>query len=77
MPFSNDLKLVTSAHDGMVRLNELYPDGRSVRKVRILAKHQDACHKLTFVPDQPFVFLSAGEEGSVRLIDLRTNKSEQ
>lgn len=75
MPESNDLQIVTSARDAMVRLALLHEDGRTVTSTRCLTKHDGPCHKLAFVADNPRVFLSAGEDGSVYSIDLREPKA--
>ncbi|VDK33553.1 unnamed protein product [Taenia asiatica] len=77
LPNCNDLKLVTSARDGMVRLAELHPDGHTIKTTLTLASHQDACRNLVIVPDEPSLLLTAGEDGSVFSIDLRTNQPEQ
>lgn len=77
LPNCNDLKLVTSARDGMVRLAELHPDGQTVKMTRTLTNHQDACRNIVLVPDEASLLLTAGEDGSVFSIDLRTNQPEQ
>uniref|UniRef100_A0A5K3FK59 WD_REPEATS_REGION domain-containing protein n=1 Tax=Mesocestoides corti TaxID=53468 RepID=A0A5K3FK59_MESCO len=71
VPETDDLQIVSSARDGMVRLAMLHPDGRSMITTRCLAKHDDACHKIATIADAPSVFLTAGEDGCVFSIDLR------
>ncbi|KAL5110975.1 DDB1 and CUL4-associated factor 8 [Taenia crassiceps] len=77
VPNHNDLKLVTSARDGMVRLAELHPGGQTARTTRTLTTHQDACRSIVLVPEEPTLLLTAGEDGSVFSIDLRINQPEQ
>nr|CDS31291.1 DDB1 and CUL4 associated factor 8 [Hymenolepis microstoma] len=76
LPGSNDLKLVSSALDGDVRLAELRPDGGLARSPHLLVSHQQACHTILFLPDQPSVLLTAGEDGIVYSIDLRSNEHQ-
>ncbi|VDM16937.1 unnamed protein product [Hydatigera taeniaeformis] len=77
VPNCNDLKLVTSARDGMVRLAELHPDGRTVKTTRTLISHQDTCRNLVLIPGEPFLILTAGEDGAVFSVDLRSDQPEQ
>ncbi|VDL58099.1 unnamed protein product [Hymenolepis diminuta] len=77
VPGSNDLKLVSSARDGDVRLAELRPDGALARSPLLLASHREACHTILFLPDQSSVLLTAGEDGVVYSIDIRTNELQQ
>lgn len=74
---SGDLKLVTSARDGGVRLAELRPDGQLTRPTFLLVNHKEACHNIVFIPTEPSVLLTAGEDGVVNSIDLRTKEPQQ
>ncbi|KAM7537086.1 hypothetical protein Aperf_G00000067046 [Anoplocephala perfoliata] len=74
---SGDLKLVTSARDGGVRLAELRPDGQLTRSPFLLANHKEACHNIVFIPTEPSILLTAGEDGIVNSIDLRTKEPQQ
>uniref|UniRef100_A0A5S6QMQ9 WD_REPEATS_REGION domain-containing protein n=1 Tax=Trichuris muris TaxID=70415 RepID=A0A5S6QMQ9_TRIMR len=71
VPQTNDLRIVTCARDGQVRLAELAPDG-SCRATRLLARHAGTSHKLSCDPDSPNLVLSCGEDGNVFEIDMRS-----
>ena len=47
-----------------VRLAELSVTG-SLRSTKKLAQHRGPAHKMTLLPDSPYIVLSAGEDGQV------------
>ena len=50
-----------------VRLAELSVTG-SLRSTKKLAQHRGPAHKMTLLPDSPYIVLSAGEDGQVLFI---------
>jgi len=68
-----DLLITSCSRDGQVRLAELSTSG-SFRSTRKLAQHKAPAHKMSLLPDNPYVVLSAGEDGQVFSIDIRENK---
>ncbi|KAJ8919538.1 hypothetical protein NQ315_002159 [Exocentrus adspersus] len=73
---SGDLHIATSARDGQVRIAQISREG-GVRDNRKLGSHRGPCHKLSVLPEQPHVVLSAGEDGLVLSHDVRKNKPER
>lgn len=69
MPFDSESLMVTTAHDGQVRLLEL-PVGRSRR----IGSHQGPVHKVAIHKETPHVILSCGEDGKILSIDIRESK---
>lgn len=76
LPMSGDCHIVTCARDGQVRMAELSSTG-VCKRTRKLAQHHGAIHKLALDPESCHTFLSAGEDGVVFQIDVRTNKPEK
>ncbi|KAL3266469.1 hypothetical protein HHI36_010639 [Cryptolaemus montrouzieri] len=72
---SGDLHIASCSRDGQVRIARLSNEG-GVRENRKLGCHKAACHKLTVLPDQPQIILSAGEDGVVLSHDIRKTKSD-
>lgn len=70
---SGDNYIVSSARDGQVRLAVLSSTGEMSFTKR-LAHHRKPVNKLSILPDTPNVFLSAGEDGRVMSIDVRSNE---
>ena len=57
MPYSNNQQIISSARDGQIRLTQLASGGTgapirysSSSNTRLLGEHEDAAHKLTFIP---------------------------
>lgn len=73
MPFTNDATVVSCARDGQVRAADISSDG-SCRGTRRLATHKGSAHKLATFCDSSNSFLSCGEDGVVKAIDLRCDK---
>ena len=53
-----------NSHVFKVRLAELSVTG-SLRSTKKLAQHRGPAHKMTLLPDSPYIVLSAGEDGQV------------
>ncbi|XP_017870998.1 PREDICTED: DDB1- and CUL4-associated factor 6-like [Drosophila arizonae] len=86
MPFTNDQAIVSCSGEGIVLHTEFlapYGPGRTSEEVNIGESGRQAsffdCHAFgsTYdvlpIPDTPRVFLSCGEDGTVRCIDLRVS----
>ncbi|XP_055913497.1 DDB1- and CUL4-associated factor 8-like [Eupeodes corollae] len=64
------MDIVSTSRDGQVRAASIPPSGGKIR-TRALYKHSSAVHKLVLCPQNPFVILSAGEDGKIVCCDLR------
>lgn len=64
------MNIVSTSRDGQVRAAVIPPSGGKIR-TRALYKHSSAVHKLVLCPQNPFVILSAGEDGKIVCCDLR------
>ncbi|KAG5453616.1 DDB1- and CUL4-associated factor 8 [Clonorchis sinensis] len=76
LPETNDTKIVSCACDSEVRLAELASDGSLVGSPRLLVAHNRSCHKLALPHGEPHIVLSAGADGQVFSIDVRTPKAD-
>lgn len=76
MPQSNDRTIVSCSGDGMVMCTELTSDASQIPKNDNLKSFN--CHnngttyEVMTVPTERHTFMSCGEDGTVRLFDLRT-----
>lgn len=76
-----DLRVISCARDGQVRLVEVSVTGE-VMVNKNIGNHEDsdsddsAAHRLSLVPDCPYLVLSAGSDGQVLSVDIREMKSE-
>lgn len=79
MPQSNDRTIVSCSGDGMVMCTELTSDASQIPKNDNLKSFN--CHnngttyEVMTVPTERHTFMSCGEDGTVRLFDLRTTSS--
>ncbi|CAH0385998.1 unnamed protein product [Bemisia tabaci] len=69
LPCTNDSRIVSCAGDGLIlysdvtRLNETHQN--------IFSCHSGTTYKLVTIPNDPYSFLSCGEDSTVRCFDLR------
>lgn len=70
LPYSSNRAIVTCAADGQVRVGVLREGSAEVPTTR-LGHHHGRAHKLSIDPACPVSLLSSGEDGCVRLYDLR------
>jgi len=71
-----DLLITSCSRDGQVRLAELSVTG-SLRSTKKLGQHKGPAHKMSLLPDCPYVILSAGEDGQVLSVDIREQKPDK
>jgi WD repeat-containing protein 42A len=71
-----DLLITSCSRDGQVRLAELSVTG-AVRSTKKLGQHKGPAHKMSLLPDCPYVLLSAGEDGQVLSVDIREQKPDK
>jgi len=71
-----DLLITSCSRDGQVRLAELSVTG-AVRSTKKLGQHKGPAHKMSLLPDCPYVILSAGEDGQVLSVDIREQKPDK
>lgn len=65
-----DLRLITSARDGLVR-NFIVPSSGGKPYSTTLFKHIGSVHRVAVCPNNPFTVMTAGEDGMVISVDLR------
>lgn len=68
---SPDINIVTSARDGLVR-SITVPSSGGQEISTTLFKHIGAVHRIAIVPQSPYEILTAGEDGMVVHVDMRT-----
>lgn len=66
-----DIRMITSARDGLVRCHRIPSSGSVVS--RTLFKHVGAVNRIAIAPNCHFQVLSAGEDGMVIHVDMRTH----
>eukprot|EP00092_Neocalanus_flemingeri_P021046 GFUD01022802.1.p1 GENE.GFUD01022802.1~~GFUD01022802.1.p1 ORF type:complete len:718 (+),score=262.64 GFUD01022802.1:55-2208(+) len=71
-----DLLITSCSRDGQVRLAELSVTGE-LRSTKKLGQHKGPAHKMSLLPDCPYVVLSAGEDGQVLSVDIREQKPDK
>ncbi|TPX38646.1 hypothetical protein SeMB42_g06619 [Synchytrium endobioticum] len=72
VPGTSDNVVVCCAGDGDVRVFDVaYASSRQVLR-SAYSCHRDRAKRIVTLPDNPSVFLSCGEDGTVRRFDLRT-----
>jgi len=71
-----DLLITSCSRDGQVRLAELSVTG-SLTSTKKLGQHRGPAHKMSLLPDSPYVILSAGEDGQVLSFDIREQKPDK
>lgn len=71
-----DLLITSCSRDGQVRLAELSVTG-ALRSTKKLGQHKGPAHKMSLLPDCPYVVLSAGEDGQVLSVDIREQKPDK
>merc|ERR1712013_781751 len=71
-----DLLITSCSRDGQVRLAELSVTG-SLRSTKKLGQHKGPAHKMSLLPECPYVILSAGEDGQVLSVDIREQKPDK
>jgi len=73
LPAAGPRSIVTCAADGEVRLMQL---AESHFEERLLAKHSGRAHKLALNPARPDTFVTCGEDGIVKQIDVRCKEDK-
>jgi len=71
-----DLLITSCSRDGQVRLAELSTTG-ALRSTKKLGQHKGPAHKMSLLPDCPYIVLSAGEDGQVLSVDIREQKPDK
>lgn len=74
MPFTNDSVIVSASSDGPVIIHNIYSDDHS-EGLFTFNCHSSVIYEVVPLHDQEKVFLSCGEDRTIRLFDLRCHKS--
>jgi WD40 repeat protein len=74
VPFAGNMDIVTSGSSGEIHLVKL-PSSEVVNQSRIIAKHTSRVVGLGFYSNEPCSILSAGRDGNLIEIDLRSKQS--
>uniref|UniRef100_A0A3P8Z1X6 Ddb1 and cul4 associated factor 6 n=1 Tax=Esox lucius TaxID=8010 RepID=A0A3P8Z1X6_ESOLU len=74
MPQTGDQQIISCSGDGIIYYThtERSPD---INRQCQFACHYGTAYEITTVPNDPYTFLSCGEDGTVRWFDLRTKTS--
>ncbi|KAG1666275.1 DDB1- and CUL4-associated factor 6 [Nymphon striatum] len=70
LPCCNDRKIISCSGDGIIAFTNL--DTPFMADTNTFNCHLGTTYELSIVPNDPFSFLSCGEDKTVRLFDLRT-----
>lgn len=73
LPLIGHVNIVTCGRDGRVKHFEIDSTG-SLRSSANLGAHKSAAHKLALITESPHCFLSSGEDGEVKMFDIRENQ---
>ncbi|XP_058121930.1 DDB1- and CUL4-associated factor 8-like [Anopheles coustani] len=72
--YEGELEIISTGRDGQVRHTRVDPSGRS--NTELLFRGHSPIHKIAIPARNEFSFMTAGEDGKVRIYDLRQGKQE-
>jgi WD40 repeat protein len=81
IPFTNNSRIITCARDGLINVFDLEQSESSLLDMQLKERfrqykcHKESVKKLVTYDDNPHLFLSCSNDGTVRLFDLRESKS--
>ncbi|XP_056145320.1 DDB1- and CUL4-associated factor 6 isoform X2 [Lampris incognitus] len=74
MPHTNDQEIISCSGDGIIYYTHTEKSPEYNRQCQF-ACHYGTAYEIMTVPNDPYTFLSCGEDGTVRWFDLRTKTS--
>ncbi|XP_053733193.1 DDB1- and CUL4-associated factor 6 isoform X2 [Synchiropus splendidus] len=74
MPHTNDQEIVSCSGDGIIFYTNTEKSADHNRQCQFTC-HYGTAYEIMTVPNDPYTFLSCGEDGTVRWFDLRTKTS--
>ncbi|XP_055086452.1 DDB1- and CUL4-associated factor 6 isoform X8 [Periophthalmus magnuspinnatus] len=74
MPHTNDQEIVSCSGDGIIYYTHTEKSPELNRQCQFTC-HYGTAYEIMTVPNDPYTFLSCGEDGTVRWFDLRTKTS--
>ncbi|XP_061924916.1 DDB1- and CUL4-associated factor 6 isoform X1 [Entelurus aequoreus] len=74
MPHTNDQEIISCSGDGIIYYTHTEKSAEFNRQCQFTC-HYGTAYEIMTVPNDPYTFLSCGEDGTVRWFDLRTKTS--
>uniref|UniRef100_A0A3Q3J6D8 Ddb1 and cul4 associated factor 6 n=1 Tax=Monopterus albus TaxID=43700 RepID=A0A3Q3J6D8_MONAL len=74
MPHTNDQEIISCSGDGIIYYTHIEKSPEYNRQCQFTC-HYGTAYEIMTVPNDPYTFLSCGEDGTVRWFDLRTKTS--
>ncbi|XP_035031189.1 DDB1- and CUL4-associated factor 6 isoform X5 [Hippoglossus stenolepis] len=74
MPHTNDQEIISCSGDGIIYYTHIEKSPEFNRQCQFTC-HYGTAYEIMTVPNDPYTFLSCGEDGTVRWFDLRTKTS--
>ncbi|KAM6955940.1 DDB1- and CUL4-associated factor 6 isoform 5-T5 [Lycodopsis pacificus] len=74
MPHTNDQEIISCSGDGIIYYTNTEKSPEHNRQCQFTC-HYGTAYEIMTVPNDPYTFLSCGEDGTVRWFDLRTKTS--
>uniref|UniRef100_A0A8C5P6U1 DDB1 and CUL4 associated factor 6 n=1 Tax=Leptobrachium leishanense TaxID=445787 RepID=A0A8C5P6U1_9ANUR len=74
LPLTNDKQIISCSGDGVIYYTNIEKDADTNRQNQFTC-HYGTAYELMTVPNDPYTFLSCGEDGTVRWFDIRMKTS--
>ncbi|XP_040193811.1 DDB1- and CUL4-associated factor 6 isoform X2 [Rana temporaria] len=74
LPLTNDKHIISCSGDGVIYFTDIEKDTETNRQCQFTC-HYGTAYEIMTVPNDPYTFLSCGEDGTVRWFDIRTKTS--
>ncbi|XP_053562802.1 DDB1- and CUL4-associated factor 6 isoform X2 [Bombina bombina] len=74
MPLTNDKQVISCSGDGVIYYTNIEKDAETNRQCQFTC-HYGTAYEIMTVPNDPYTFLSCGEDGTVRWFDVRMKTS--
>ncbi|XP_064413346.1 DDB1- and CUL4-associated factor 6 isoform X3 [Latimeria chalumnae] len=74
LPHTNDKQIVSCSGDGVIYYTNIEQDPETNRQSQFTC-HYGTAYEIMTVPNDPYTFLSCGEDGTVRWFDIRIKTS--
>ncbi|XP_063811058.1 DDB1- and CUL4-associated factor 6 isoform X2 [Pseudophryne corroboree] len=74
LPLTNDKCIISCSGDGVIYLTNIEKDAETNRQCRFTC-HYGTAYEIITIPNDPYTFLSCGEDGTIRWFDIRVKTS--